>query len=38
VFSLGEQRLEWAIAYVKNQKQHHLTGKVVKVLEQTEST
>jgi putative transposase len=38
VFSLGEQRLEWAIAYVENQKQHHLTGKVVKVLEQTELT
>jgi hypothetical protein len=33
---LGEQRLEWAIAYVENQKQHHLTGDIVKVLEQTE--
>jgi putative transposase len=38
MFSLGEQRLEWAIAYVENQRQHHSTGKVVKVLEQTEST
>ena len=36
VFSLGEQRLEWAIAYVENQKQHHATGHIVKVLEQTE--
>jgi putative transposase len=36
VFSLGEQRLEWAIAYVENQKQHHATGKLIKVLEQTE--
>lgn len=37
VFSLGEQRLEWAIAYVENQKQHHTTGKIVKILERTES-
>jgi putative transposase len=36
VFSLGEQRLEWAIAYVKNQKQHHLTEELVKILERTE--
>jgi putative transposase len=36
VFSLGEKRLEWAIAYVENQKQHHATGEIVKVLEQTE--
>jgi putative transposase len=36
VFSLGEQRLEWAIAYVENQKQHHATGQIVKVLERTE--
>jgi putative transposase len=35
VFSLGEQRLEWAIAYVENQKEHHATGGIVKILEQT---
>ena len=36
VFSLGEQRLEWAIAYVGNQKQHHTTGDIIKILERTE--
>jgi putative transposase len=36
VFSFGEQRLEWAIAYVENQKQHHATGQIIKMLEQTE--
>jgi putative transposase len=37
VFSLGEQRLKWAIAYVENQKQHHSTGETVPILEQTDS-
>jgi len=36
VFSLGEQRLQWAISYVKNQKLHHSTGEIVKILERTE--
>jgi hypothetical protein len=36
VFSLGKQRLEWAISYVENQKQHHSTVKIVTILERTE--
>jgi putative transposase len=36
VFSLGEQRLAWAISYVENQKRHHSTGAVVNILERTE--
>jgi hypothetical protein len=35
VFSLGEQKLEWAIAYVNNQKQHHKSGELIKSLEYT---
>ena len=35
VFSLGEQRLEWAIAYVNNQKSHHKSGELIKSLEYT---
>ena len=38
VFSLGEQRLAWAICYVENQKIHHSTGEIIKMLEQTESS
>jgi putative transposase len=37
VFSLGPRRLDWAIAYVNNQKHHHATGQTVSSLEATPS-
>ncbi len=33
VFSLGRKQLDEAIAYVKNQKQHHLQGTIIAALE-----
>jgi putative transposase len=35
VFSLGSKQLEQAIAYVKNQKQHHAEQTTIPALEQT---
>ena len=35
VFSLGRKQLDIAIKYVENQKEHHASGSVVRVLEQT---
>ena len=33
VFSFGQKQLDWAIAYVKNQKIHHQNGSIILALE-----
>ncbi len=35
VFSLGRRQLDSAIRYVEKQKEHHATGSVIEMLEQT---